>query len=221
MSEGIHQHAVLNELPAADPSSDSADAQQAGTFRYVFDGDRWLWSEEAARIYGYRRAAVEPSLRLLLQHTHFEDRTRMVAEFRRVSSGQPLRTRYRIFDKSGNLHQIVLISEQLEDESGAALGAAGYLIDVTEAVRTGITAAVSDIANSRGVIEQAKGVLIAAYGVSADDAFAILVQRSQDTNVKVKDIAGQLIAALSTGSAKLRTQVDDVLRTVARKAHSS
>ena len=78
----------------------------------------------------------------------------------------------------------------MKDESGAILGAAGYFVDVTESVRAGVTAAVSDFANSRAVIEQAKGVLIAAYGVSADDAFAILVQRSQDSNIKVKDIAG-------------------------------
>ena len=88
-------------------------------------------------------------------------------------------------------------------------------------MRAGVTAAVSDFAKSRALIEQAKGVLIAAYGVNADDAFSILRQRSQDSNIKVKDIAAQLVAALSGGSAKLRTRVDDVLRIAAAQTENS
>ena len=142
----------------------------------------------------------------------------MVAELRRVVLGQSLSSRYRIVDKAGNLRWIAIVADQIKDDSGAVLGAAGYLVDVTESVRAGLTAAVSDFANSRALIEQAKGVLIAAYGVSADDAFAILRQRSQDSHIKVKDIAAQLVAALSGGSAKLRIRVDDLLRTVAAQS---
>jgi PAS domain S-box-containing protein len=221
VSEGLHQDAVRDEPVGADSLGVSAAAQHMGTFRYLFDGRRWVWSEAAAQMHGYQREDVQPSLEMLLQHTHFEDRARMVAELRRVVLGQPLCSRYRIVDNAGNLLWIAIVAEQLKDESGAILGAAGYFVDVTEAVRAGVTAAVSDIAKSRGVIEQAKGVLIAAYGISADEAFAILVQRSQDSNIKVKDVAGQLVAELSEGSAKLRTRVDDVLRTVERKADSS
>ena len=141
----------------------------------------------------------------------------MVSALRRVTLGQSLRSRYRIVDNAGNLHWIVIVADPMTDESGVALGAAGYFIDVTQAVQVGVTAAVSDIATSRAVIEQAKGVLIAAYGVSADDAFTLLVQRSQDANIKVKDIAAQLVDALSEGSAKLRTRVDAVLRTVSAR----
>ncbi|PXY21411.1 hypothetical protein BAY60_25785 [Prauserella muralis] len=45
----------------------------------------------------------------------------------------------------------------------------------------------------RGVIEQAKGILMAQRGYSADDAFAVLVDLSQHTNIKVHDIAQALI----------------------------
>ena len=210
MSESLHQDAVRDEP--------QADVQNAGTFRYLSDGRRWVWSETAAQMHGYRPEAVQPSLELLLQHTHFEDRARMVAELRRVVLGQSLSSRYRIVDNAGNLRWIAIVADQMKDESGAILGAAGYFVDVTESVRAGVTAAVSDFANSRALIEQAKGVLIAAYGVSADDAFAILRQRSQDSNIKVKDIAAQLVAALSGGSAKLRTRVDDLLRIAAAQS---
>ncbi len=132
---------------------------------------------------------------------------------RRVTLGQSPRSCYRIVDKAGSLHSIVIVADRMTDDSGVPLGAAGYFIDVTEAVRLGVTVAVSDIVTSRAVVEQAKGVIMTAYGVSADDAFTLLVQRSQDTNIKVKDIATQLIEALSEGLANCR-RVDAVLRTV-------
>ena len=207
VSESLHQDAVRDEPPAT--------VQTVGSFRYLFDGRTWVWSETAARMHGYRPDAAQPSVEMLLQHIHFEDRARMAAELRRVALGQSLSSRYRIVDQAGNLRWIAIVADQTEDESGAILGAAGYFVDVTESVRVGVTAAVSEFANSRALIEQAKGVLIAAYGMSADDAFAILRQRSQDSNTKVRDIAAELVAALSGGSAKLRTRVDDLLRTVA------
>ncbi|WP_378058026.1 ANTAR domain-containing protein [Actinophytocola glycyrrhizae] len=42
---------------------------------------------------------------------------------------------------------------------------------------------------SRPVIEQAKGVQMAAHGVDADRAFKMLVERSQRENVKLYDVA--------------------------------
>ncbi|CAN5877771.1 hypothetical protein BH23ACT12_BH23ACT12_11790 [soil metagenome] len=41
---------------------------------------------------------------------------------------------------------------------------------------------------SRAVIDQAKGILVAREGVSPDEAFALLLKASQTGNVKVRDI---------------------------------
>jgi hypothetical protein len=38
---------------------------------------------------------------------------------------------------------------------------------------------------------------MAAYGVSADRAFDILVWRSQETNTKVRDVADRFLAVLT------------------------
>ncbi|MEV6621522.1 ANTAR domain-containing protein [Amycolatopsis sp. NPDC051106] len=51
---------------------------------------------------------------------------------------------------------------------------------------------------TRGVIEQAKGILIGQRGCTPDEAFALLVALSQDTNTKLHLVA--------------RTLVDDTLR---------
>ncbi len=46
---------------------------------------------------------------------------------------------------------------------------------------------------SRGVIEQAKGILMSTHRVSADDAFNLLVARSQSGNRKLRDVAADLV----------------------------
>jgi GAF domain-containing protein len=50
---------------------------------------------------------------------------------------------------------------------------------------------------TRAYIEQAKGVVMAARGLSADDAFAVLNQQSQNTNVKVVTVAQRLIGSVA------------------------
>jgi GAF domain-containing protein len=47
---------------------------------------------------------------------------------------------------------------------------------------------------SRATIEQAKGILMAQSGVSADEAFALLRKASQRENAKVREIAERILA---------------------------
>jgi AmiR/NasT family two-component response regulator len=49
---------------------------------------------------------------------------------------------------------------------------------------------------SRGEIDQAKGVLMAVHGVSADEAFARLVEQSQRQNTKLREVARNLLLSV-------------------------
>jgi hypothetical protein len=49
--------------------------------------------------------------------------------------------------------------------------------------------------NSRDVIGQAKGMVMERYGISADEAFALLARLSQETNTKVAEVARQVVEA--------------------------
>lgn len=48
---------------------------------------------------------------------------------------------------------------------------------------------------SRAVIEQAKGVLMACHGVDADEAFDLLRRQSQHRNVKLREVAHDVVAS--------------------------
>jgi transcriptional regulator with GAF, ATPase, and Fis domain len=63
--------------------------------------------------------------------------------------------------------------------------------DLTDQLRDALT--------SRAVIDQAKGILMAVHHVGADAAFDLLVGQSQRDNVKLRDLAGRLVAAVVHG----------------------
>ncbi|ADJ48277.1 hypothetical protein AMES_6452 [Amycolatopsis mediterranei S699] len=71
----------------------------------------------------------------------------------------------------------------------AALRGARRYVSARETVgrlRTALT--------SRAVIDQAKGMLMAMHRVSADQAFDLLVKRSQEQNVKLREVAEWFVA---------------------------
>ncbi|MCW2609723.1 MAG: hypothetical protein QOC93_4094 [Actinomycetota bacterium] len=60
--------------------------------------------------------------------------------------------------------------------------------------------------DSRAVIEQAKGVLMATMAIESDEAFAVLRRASQHENRKLRELAAEVVAAASAGRpAELRT----------------
>ena len=54
---------------------------------------------------------------------------------------------------------------------------------------------------SRAMIDQAKGILMARHGLDADAAFAELTRRSQHANVKLREVARQLVEEVSGSAA--------------------
>jgi GAF domain-containing protein len=56
-----------------------------------------------------------------------------------------------------------------------------------------LSANLTQAMQSRAVIEQAKGILMGAQGISADDAFNVLVKASQRENRKLRDIASRIV----------------------------
>ena len=95
------------------------------------------------------------------------------------------------------MHHVVVVGDQLRNGDGTVVGTHGFYIDITpaeQARQDHLTAEVAKITKSRASIEQAKGMLMAIYGIDAEAAFDLLKWRSQETNVKLRPLAEQIVA---------------------------
>jgi hypothetical protein len=199
---------------------------EVGAFRFWFVGQRWEWSDEVARMHGYEPGTVEPTTKLLLSHKHPEDRAHVqdLLDYA-LQSEESFSSRHRFLDTGGNVHDAIVVADRMLNGAGAVVGTAGYYIDLTntfdearlETRQEVLDAALPDLFENRAAIEQAKGVLMYVYRVSSDQAFRVLQWRSQETNVKLRALAKQIladVAALPSPTATAQNQFDHLLLTV-------
>jgi ANTAR domain-containing protein/PAS domain-containing protein len=187
------------------PSDDSIEQalaggspQRVGWFRFYFADERWEWSEHVQRLHGYEPGTVMPTTQLVLSHKHPDDFVQVAAtldEIRRTH--RTFSTRHRIIDTGGAVHDVIVIGDQLHDDGGDVIGTHGFYVDVTPTGRAReelVSAAVAEIADNRATIEQAKGMLMLIYRISDVSAFELLKWRSQETNVKLRVLAEQVMS---------------------------
>jgi hypothetical protein len=207
--------------PARWPAVD-ADKPGVGSFRFWFVGQRWEWSDELARMHGYEPGAVEPTTELLMSHKHPDDRGHVQDLLdRALLSKSSFSSRHRFIDTAGTVHDTIVVADRVSDATGAVVGTAGYYLDLTatfvENRQVALDEALPDLFESRALIEQAKGILMAIYRVSPEQAFGVLRWRSQETNTKLRSLAQQLITEMSTQpppSAEVQANFDHLLLTV-------
>jgi PAS domain S-box-containing protein len=188
------------------PNGQSADVEQAlaggapqraGWFRFYFADQRWEWSEQVQRLHGYEPGSVTPTTDLVLAHKHPDDRGQVAATIDQIlNTHEAFSTRHRIIDTSGNVRSVVVVGDQLHNDQGAVIGTHGFYIDVSplrdQEREDLVTAKVAEITELRASIEQAKGMLMLIYGISATAAFDLLKWLSQQANLKLRLLAEQI-----------------------------
>jgi PAS domain S-box-containing protein len=216
----------VNSDPEDSPSLQKAltggALQHIGWYRFYFADERWEWSAEVQLIHGYQPGTVTPTTELVLSHKHPDDFEHVAATLDDIrQTHKPFSTRHRIITTQGTIRDVVVIGERLHDNSGKVIGTQGFYIDVTptaDARESSISEAVAEISHSRAAIDQAKGVLMYVYRIDAEAAFDLLRWRSQESNVKLRALAEQLLADIRTlnqGEASLpsRPEFDRLLLT--------
>ena len=173
------------------------EPQRVGWFRFYFADERWEWSPQVERMHGYEPGTVHPTTDLVLSHKHPDDYGQVAAtldEIRRTAG--VFSTRHRILDTHGDVHHVVVVGDQLFGDDSQVIGTHGFYVDVTPAMQEvhheSVSEAVAEIAEARSGIEQAKGMLMLIYRISADAAFELLKWRSQETNVKLRALTEQI-----------------------------
>ena len=168
--------------------------ETVGRFSYDVPTDTWWWSPSLYTIHGFTPGEIVPTTALMASHQHPDDRAG-AAELitAAIQAGKPFCSRHRIIDARQRIHTVVTIGEAVRDPDGRIVQVRGYLIDVTDALHRDVAAAtrmaVELSAETRAVIEQAKGALMITYGLDEDEAFALLRWHSQHANIKIRDIA--------------------------------
>ncbi len=207
------------------PAEDTEPRQHAGWFRFHFADDRWEWSPEVEILHGYRPGTVTPTTELVLAHKHPEDREQIAHRLTEIRDNhQAFSSRHRIIANDGSVRHVIVVADTLADDTGAAIGTQGFYIDVTpteHSARERMSAAIAEIAENRAVIEQAKGMLMVVYGITADAAFDLLRWRSQDANVKLRRLAEQVVSdfvgLVQREESPTRAAYDNLLLTADRR----
>jgi hypothetical protein len=173
---------------------------QVARFRFDALTDTWWWSDQLLLVFGLSPEGSAPTLDELLGLVHPDDRARASETIAQVlADGAPFSSRHRLLTGSGAVRHVVAMGEGVR-VGGRVIAVRGYLIDQTEPLRRDVAQETADgIARSvatRAAIEQAKGALMATYGISADEAFKALRACSNHTNVKLNVLAGYLVAEL-------------------------
>lgn len=218
----VHASTDAGDSPAGPPAEPDADDVSVGAFRFWFAGQRWEWSDEVARMHGYEPGSVTPTTEILLAHKHPEDRDHVQDLLdRALHAKSSFSSRHRFIDTAGNVHDAIVVADRMADETGAVVGTAGYYLDLTatfvETRQVALDEALPDLFEARAVIEQVKGVLMAIYRISPEQAFGVLRWRSQENNTKLRALAKQLIveiATLPSPSAEVQSAFDHLLLTV-------
>ncbi|MFB7874534.1 PAS and ANTAR domain-containing protein [Nocardia sp. NPDC056064] len=171
--------------------------QPIGSFRFWFGEQRWEWSDEVAAMHGYSPGQVEPTTELLLSHQHPDDRERVAGAITTmIENSELFSIRHRIIDTSGFEHEVIAVTDLIHDDQDAIIGILVYYIEITDLIDDVTDQEIAESYEGRQTIEQAKGALMLIYGLTSDQAFRLLRWRSQESNVRLRALATQLVAEL-------------------------
>jgi PAS domain S-box-containing protein len=192
-------------------------SERVGSFRYFRAEDRWEWSDAVAQMHGYAPGQVQPTTALLMSHKHPDDAATAALLIEAVAGqGQPFSSRHRIIDTHGRTHTVLVVGGRLCADDGSVIGSQGFYVDLSDGHERTVDAVIADFTTHRAEIEQAKGILMTTYNISAEHAFDILVWRSQETNTKLRNLVRQIIHDFTTAldePANVRERADHLLLT--------
>lgn len=161
----------------------------------------WSLSPELYALHGLEPGQGPDGLDLFLTHLDPADADLAVAASEALRRGEAFAHRRRLVRHDGQERDVLAVGLGSYDDDGALVGASGYLLDVGPMVQRAVAEEMTDqldeVVEARALIEQAKGVLVLAYGITADEAFSLLGWYSQRTNTRVRTLAARLVEGAS------------------------
>ncbi|WP_240720187.1 PAS and ANTAR domain-containing protein [Pseudarthrobacter sp. NamB4] len=181
------------------------------------------WSDGMFQLHGYERGEVVPTLELLFAHKHPEDRPRceeIVAQVTRT--GGYFCMYHRIIDARGRTRRVLTSGDAIMD-GDKVIALDGVMIDLTSTLQRETEqtarAAVEGATSTRGVIDQARGILMGQLKMGSEDAFQMLVSTSSHRNVKLVVVAAELVQLAN--SAESRSYLDTAVKAIQMEGRPS
>ncbi len=208
--------------------SEFGQASVTGRFSFDVSAEAWEWDAEVYRIHGLVPGEVRPTTEQVLSAAAPADgkRVREMLE-KMVATTESFSVSYRLNGADDRERTVVLVGESAVCDPDEVTQIDGYFIDLTADVDAVIDeathAAVEASAENRAVIEQAKGALMLAYGFDEDAAFSMLTWWSRNRNVKIRDLAAELMQASGEGAVTgqdFRGRVDRLLHDLTGPQHA-
>jgi hypothetical protein len=174
-----------------------------GGFVWDIASDAWWWTPGFYRIHGLRPGEQEATLDLLLQQVCDEDRTRVEDWLTHVAKVEGrFAFEYRV-GPDGTRHAVA--SEGVSETGYAkSMLVTGHVASPEESPQqTEIEQLRSEVHQAwaaheaRGDIEKAKGAIMLACHCDEAVAFQVLSRTSQQTNLKVREIAAQILSVVA------------------------
>lgn len=163
--------------------------------------DRLVWSEDAALMHGYHGLQPEVTRELMLDHVVETDRASVAACFAQGHQhAAQLRSHHRIHCADGAGREVVMVAA-LEGSAGASTYH-GFLVDLGPQLLRAANDAVEAARRGNGAVQRAVGVLSVVLGLETETALAVLRRASSDSNVKLRDLAQQVVDAAGALSAE-------------------
>jgi PAS domain S-box-containing protein len=207
---GLH-HSVGLGVPAWVQDSALLDAIGAAVVATDAAGTIFYFNAAAEQLYGYSREEMLGAniMRLLVEPV---DEVPAAVIMETVLAGERWSGQFRV-RRHGGSNVVVRVTDTPITEQGRVVGVIGVAEPVRDERVDGsipVTAHIESAAlrlaeqmrhamETRAVIEQAKGMLIAAHGCTADEAFQMLSEFSQRSNRKLRDVAKAMVDGAQSG----------------------
>jgi hypothetical protein len=165
-----------------------------GYYTYSVADDHWSWSDGLYALHGYGPLAVPASTELMLAHKHPDDALRAFEVLETViKDGRPFSCYHRIIDAKERVRYVLSVGRGHFGADGRVEEVTGYFVDLT-GVRDDESGPHDDealvrVAETRLMVERAKGIVMVANGCDDAAAFALLRQYAATAGVRVSDLA--------------------------------
>lgn len=184
-------------------------AERATFGSFVVDAGttRLVGSDDLAVVLGFAPGDVVLTAKLVIAHLHPGDRNNWQAGLQRcLETGRPLVVDHRLVlaDRTERVATTTLTAQR---QDGRVVSVTGVVTDLSHRLQAAsdieIGAAVRASAATRSEIDQAKGIVMAAFDVDAEQAFALLKWHSSHTNRKLRELSAAVIDRLSSADPDL------------------